>query len=535
MARAPLALTLVALSLAACATPAPAHAAGNWTWPVRGDVITTYRNGSDPYAGGQHRGIDIAAPVGRAVVGAGQRPRHLRRHGRVVGPDGLGANRRRPLGHLVPPPLVGLGARGRAARSRGERLGAVGTTGRRSSVQPHLHFGVREAGSRHAYRDPMDFLAPLGGPGDAKPGPAAAPLPLPLEGGPGSAPVPAARRGRSPGRVAVRRAPRGRAPAPERRPGARAGRRTAPAPRSPGPSSAAALGPAPRAGPAPARTGSDEPRPGARAAPARRAPPGHRMPGRRRRASADERRRLRPRLGAGLPRPGGRGGVALEPVPSRQETPSLRVFGSWRIYVTTPIYYVNAEPHLGHAYTTIAADVLARHMRQRGEDVFFLTGTDEHGEPVTQVAEREGITPRELGDRNYVRFKELAAALGRDQRLLHPHHRPRAPRGGAAGGAADPRQRPRVRGHLRGLVLPPLRRLQDRLRARRGQQVPDPPDRARARARGQLVLPPVDVPGAARAPLRRAARTSSRRRSASTRRSRSSSRACTTSPSRARA
>ena len=81
-------------------------------------------------------------------------------------------------------------------------------------------------------------------------------------------------------------------------------------------------------------------------------------------------------------------------------------------YVTTPIYYVNAEPHLGHAYTTIAADVLARHMRQRGEDVFFLTGTDEHGEPVTQVAEREGITPRELGDRNYVRFKDLAAALG---------------------------------------------------------------------------------------------------------------------------
>ena len=44
-------------------------------------------------------------------------------------------------------------------------------------------------------------------------------------------------------------------------------------------------------------------------------------------------------------------------------------------YVTTPIYYVNAEPHLGHAYSTMAADVLARHMRQRGEDVFFLTGT----------------------------------------------------------------------------------------------------------------------------------------------------------------
>jgi methionyl-tRNA synthetase len=80
-------------------------------------------------------------------------------------------------------------------------------------------------------------------------------------------------------------------------------------------------------------------------------------------------------------------------------------------YVTTPIYYVNGEPHLGHAYTTIAADVLARHMRQRGEDVFFLTGTDEHGEPVTQEAERLGITPRELGDRNAGRFKELAARL----------------------------------------------------------------------------------------------------------------------------
>ncbi|MET0510759.1 MAG: methionine--tRNA ligase [Thermoleophilaceae bacterium] len=80
-------------------------------------------------------------------------------------------------------------------------------------------------------------------------------------------------------------------------------------------------------------------------------------------------------------------------------------------YVTTPIYYVNGEPHLGHAYTTIAADVLARHMRQRGEDVFFLTGTDEHGEPVALAAEKLGITPRELGDTNAVHFKELAARL----------------------------------------------------------------------------------------------------------------------------
>jgi methionyl-tRNA synthetase len=76
-------------------------------------------------------------------------------------------------------------------------------------------------------------------------------------------------------------------------------------------------------------------------------------------------------------------------------------------YVTTPIYYVNAEPHLGHAYTTIAADILARHMRQRGEDVFFLTGTDEHGEPVELAAEREGVSPQELADRNAPKFEAM--------------------------------------------------------------------------------------------------------------------------------
>ncbi len=81
-------------------------------------------------------------------------------------------------------------------------------------------------------------------------------------------------------------------------------------------------------------------------------------------------------------------------------------------YVTTPIYYVNAAPHLGHAYTTIGADILARHMRQRGEDVFLLTGTDEHGEPVALAAEREGVTPQELADRNAERFKAMMPALG---------------------------------------------------------------------------------------------------------------------------
>jgi methionyl-tRNA synthetase len=96
-------------------------------------------------------------------------------------------------------------------------------------------------------------------------------------------------------------------------------------------------------------------------------------------------------------------------------------------YVTTPIFYVNAAPHLGHAYTTIAADVVARHMRMRGEDVFFLTGTDEHGEPVAQAAEREGVTPKELADRNAERFKALVPQLGASNdffiRTSDPEHK----------------------------------------------------------------------------------------------------------------
>src|SRR5271165_4948883 len=81
-------------------------------------------------------------------------------------------------------------------------------------------------------------------------------------------------------------------------------------------------------------------------------------------------------------------------------------------YVTTPIYYVNAAPHLGHAYTTIAADVMARHHRQRGEEVFFLTGTDEHGEPVADAAHALEIEPQELADRNAARFRALPPQLG---------------------------------------------------------------------------------------------------------------------------
>jgi methionyl-tRNA synthetase len=76
-------------------------------------------------------------------------------------------------------------------------------------------------------------------------------------------------------------------------------------------------------------------------------------------------------------------------------------------YVTTPIYYVNATPHIGHAYTTIAADILARHHRQRGEETFFLTGTDEHGSNIPRVAEEAGLELRSFVDRNAAAFLEM--------------------------------------------------------------------------------------------------------------------------------
>jgi methionyl-tRNA synthetase len=80
-------------------------------------------------------------------------------------------------------------------------------------------------------------------------------------------------------------------------------------------------------------------------------------------------------------------------------------------YVTTPIYYVNATPHIGHAYTTIAADILVRHRRQRGEETFFLTGTDEHGSNIPRVAEEAGLGLQEFVDRNAASFQEMTTRV----------------------------------------------------------------------------------------------------------------------------
>src|ERR671926_404257 len=73
-----------------------------------------------------------------------------------------------------------------------------------------------------------------------------------------------------------------------------------------------------------------------------------------------------------------------------------------RYYITTAIAYPNGAPHIGHAYEAIATDAIARFMRLDGYDVFFLTGTDEHGQKIQQTAAKEGLTPRELVDRNVV-------------------------------------------------------------------------------------------------------------------------------------
>ncbi len=80
-------------------------------------------------------------------------------------------------------------------------------------------------------------------------------------------------------------------------------------------------------------------------------------------------------------------------------------------YITTPIYYINDVPHIGHAYTTCAADVVARYKRLRGYEVFFLTGVDEHGQKAQKTAAEQGITPRELADKMVPTFTDLWSLL----------------------------------------------------------------------------------------------------------------------------
>src|ERR1039458_6479732 len=83
-----------------------------------------------------------------------------------------------------------------------------------------------------------------------------------------------------------------------------------------------------------------------------------------------------------------------------------------KFYLTTPIYYVNARPHIGHAYSTIAADVIARRHRLLGDDTFFLTGTDEHGQKVQRSAAAAGVPPQQFADEVSATFQNLWKRMG---------------------------------------------------------------------------------------------------------------------------
>jgi hypothetical protein len=197
----------VAIALALVGAP-PAQGARHWVWPLRGQVITHYRNGDDPYAGGQHRGIDIAGRVGAPVVSAAA---GVVRFAGTAGYSGLTVGVRTADGRYDTSylHLSSIAVRRGQRLAAGERLGAAGTTGRPSSARPHLHFGVRDAGSRHAYHDPLDFLPPPARPRPAPrgtPAPVGAPArpsPVPLE-----QPAPRGLRRRAPHR-APRALPRG--------------------------------------------------------------------------------------------------------------------------------------------------------------------------------------------------------------------------------------------------------------------------------------------------------------------------------------
>jgi len=98
-----------------------------------------------------------------------------------------------------------------------------------------------------------------------------------------------------------------------------------------------------------------------------------------------------------------------------------------KYYLTTAIHYVNDDPHIGHMYENVVADVIARHRRRMGDDVWFLTGTDEHGQKIERAAAKEGILPIELADRVVKTHHDIDAKLGISYddfiRTTQPRHR----------------------------------------------------------------------------------------------------------------
>ena len=138
-------------------------------------------------------------------------------------------------------------------------------------------------------------------------------------------------------------------------------------------------------------------------------------------------------------------------------------------YITTPIYYINDVPHIGHAYTTCAADVMARYKRICGYEVFFLTGVDEHGQKAQKSALEQGVAPQELADRMVPTFVDLWKLLNITNtgfiRTTDAAHRKIVQRLFRK----DLRERRHLSRGIRGLVLHPLRELFYRAAAQRRQ------------------------------------------------------------------
>ena len=197
--------------------------------------------------------------------------------------------------------------------------------------------------------------------------------------------------------------------------------------------------------------------------------------------------------------------VSLSPRPSPAQGGRLRAsvesIGMERFYVTTPIYYVNSTPHIGHAYTTIAADILVRHRRQRGDETFFLTGVDEHAAKVARVAAEQGLSPQAYADQIAGVWRELPERLNasNDFFIRTSDRRAQGLRPGVP--AAPLRQRSRLSGRLRRALLRRVRGVQDRGRARR-REVPRARRRARVDRGEELVLPALRLPGAAAGAVR---------------------------------
>ena len=429
--------------------------------PSRGEVITPYRNGADPYAAGQHRGIDIAAPVGHA--GAWRRRAATVRFAGTAGSSGLTVSVRTGDGATTPrtcTSAVDRGPRGRRASRPASGSAPSARAARARPTAPHLHFGVREAGTRHAYRDPLALLPP----------PPRRPAARPPRPAPAPAPRAAAPARRRPAGARARAAPR---PAPPARRAtaapARAAPRPAPAARSArAPPRAGRARPLPlRAGarPPPARAGARRPRPVARSGTARATAAG-------RRVGSAPRRPSRARAGA-APRPAaparaapsGPDSAGRSPAPgSCSPRPAARATGrAARPAASAGALRPAARPpamippaaagDLPRARVASMRDALLRHdadlLRERRAPSRARVHDDRRrrARAAHAPARRGRLLPhghrraRRAGRPGGREARHHAArarrpqrrplqgarrAAQRDQRLLHPHHRPRA-------------------------------------------------------------------------------------------------------------